>query len=223
MSTERLSSGSEALDRLLGGGYEHRVITQIYGEAATGKSTLAVLATVQALRTGRSVVYIDTEGFSAERLPADRRRRGRHARREALPVRAARPRRAGGDDRERRRDPPKPSRGPDRGRLGDGALPPGGPGRQRGPAPPDPADAPPARALPSPRPARAGHEPGLHGPGHEPRGRARWDVPSSTSRRRSSGSRRPTGGAGPCWPSTAPAPRGGGSSSRSPRPASARS
>ena len=68
MSTERLSSGSEALDRLLGGGYEHRVITQLYGEAATGKSTLAVLATVQALRTGRSVVYIDTEGFSSERL-----------------------------------------------------------------------------------------------------------------------------------------------------------
>jgi DNA repair protein RadB len=68
MSTERLPSGSEALDRLLGGGYEHRVITQLYGEAATGKSTLAVLATVQALRTGRSVVYIDTEGFSAERL-----------------------------------------------------------------------------------------------------------------------------------------------------------
>ena len=68
MSTDRLSSGSEALDRLLGGGYEHRVITQLYGEAATGKSTIAVLATAQALRTGKSVVYIDTEGFSAERF-----------------------------------------------------------------------------------------------------------------------------------------------------------
>ena len=68
MSTDRLSSGSEALDGLLGGGYEHRVITQLYGEAATGKSTLAVLATVQALRTGRAVVYLDSEGFSAERF-----------------------------------------------------------------------------------------------------------------------------------------------------------
>ena len=68
MSTDRLSSGSEGLDRLLGGGYERRVITQLYGEAATGKSTIAVLATAQALRTGKSVVYIDTEGFSAERF-----------------------------------------------------------------------------------------------------------------------------------------------------------
>ena len=66
--SERLPSGSEDLDRLIGGGYEPRVITQLYGEAASGKSTLCLLATVQALRTGKTVVYIDTEGFSSERF-----------------------------------------------------------------------------------------------------------------------------------------------------------
>lgn len=65
---DRLPTGNADLDRLIGGGYEPRVVTQLYGEAASGKSTLCVLATVQALRTGRAVVYIDTEGFSAERF-----------------------------------------------------------------------------------------------------------------------------------------------------------
>ena len=66
--SERLPTGSVDLDRLIGGGYEPRVVTQLYGEAATGKSSLCVLATVQALRTGRAVVYLDTEGFSTERF-----------------------------------------------------------------------------------------------------------------------------------------------------------
>ncbi|KAF5073244.1 Protein RecA [anaerobic digester metagenome] len=66
--SERLQTGSVDLNRLIGGGYESGVVTQLYGEAATGKSTLCVLATVQALRTGRAVVYIDTEGFSTERF-----------------------------------------------------------------------------------------------------------------------------------------------------------
>lgn len=65
---DRLPSGNADLDRLIGGGYEPGVVTQLYGEAASGKSTLCALATVQALRTGRAVVYIDTEGFSAERF-----------------------------------------------------------------------------------------------------------------------------------------------------------
>ncbi|NLX48813.1 MAG: DNA repair and recombination protein RadB [Methanospirillum sp.] len=68
MSTDWLSTGNGSLDLLLGGGYEHRMITQVYGEAATGKSTICVMATVQALLTGRSVVYLDSEGFSSERF-----------------------------------------------------------------------------------------------------------------------------------------------------------
>lgn len=68
MKTDRRSSGSPALDELLGGGLEVRTITQFYGEPATGKSTLCMVAAIAALRAGQNVVYIDTEGFSIERF-----------------------------------------------------------------------------------------------------------------------------------------------------------
>lgn len=68
MKSDRVSTGSPALDDLLGGGLERRAITQIYGEPASGKSALCLLAVVTALRAGNSVVYIDTEGFSVERF-----------------------------------------------------------------------------------------------------------------------------------------------------------
>jgi len=68
MKTERRSSGNAALDCLLGGGFEVRTITQFYGEPASGKSTLCMIAAVTCLRAGQSVVYIDSEGFSIERF-----------------------------------------------------------------------------------------------------------------------------------------------------------
>lgn len=68
MKLSRLSTGSEDLDTLLGGGLERRTVTQIYGEPGCGKSTISVMAAVSCLRGGESVVYIDTEGFSAERF-----------------------------------------------------------------------------------------------------------------------------------------------------------
>ena len=68
MKTDRRSSGNTALDRLLGGGLEVRTITQIYGEPASGKSTLCMVAAVTSLRAGHSVVFIDSEGFSIERF-----------------------------------------------------------------------------------------------------------------------------------------------------------
>ena len=68
MKPERVSTGSLPLDDLLGGGLERRTITQIYGEPASGKSTLCLMAVVASLRAGNSVVYIDTEGFSVERF-----------------------------------------------------------------------------------------------------------------------------------------------------------
>jgi len=68
MKTDRISSGNAALDKLLGGGLELRTIVQFYGEPASGKSTLAIIAAVACLRAGRAVVYIDTEGFSIERF-----------------------------------------------------------------------------------------------------------------------------------------------------------
>jgi DNA repair protein RadB len=68
MKTDRMTSGLSALDDLVGGGLETRTITQIYGEPASGKSTLAMIAAVSCLRAGHPVVYIDSEGFSIERF-----------------------------------------------------------------------------------------------------------------------------------------------------------
>jgi len=68
MEGERVSTGVPALDSLLGGGLERRVITQIYGEPGCGKSTLTLIAAVERLRAGESVIYLDTEGFSVERF-----------------------------------------------------------------------------------------------------------------------------------------------------------
>jgi DNA repair protein RadB len=64
----RVSTGIPALDALLGGGFERRAITQFYGEPGCGKSTLALVAAVERLRAGETVVYLDTEGFSVERF-----------------------------------------------------------------------------------------------------------------------------------------------------------
>ena len=68
MEDERVSTGIPALDALLGGGLERRAITQIYGEPGCGKSTFTIIAAVERLRAGESVIYLDTEGFSVERF-----------------------------------------------------------------------------------------------------------------------------------------------------------
>lgn len=68
MKTEKRSSGNAAFDALIGGGLELRTITQIYGEPASGKSTLCMIAAVSCLRAGHPVIYIDSEGFSIERF-----------------------------------------------------------------------------------------------------------------------------------------------------------
>jgi DNA repair protein RadB len=56
------------MDQLLGGGLEVRTITQFYGEPASGKSTICMIAAVTSLRAGETVVFIDSEGFSIERF-----------------------------------------------------------------------------------------------------------------------------------------------------------
>ncbi|MDD1706145.1 MAG: DNA repair and recombination protein RadB [Methanoregulaceae archaeon] len=68
MTPEKLSTGELAFDNLLGGGLEPRVITQIYGGPASGKSVLCVIASVSCLKSGQGVIFIDTEGFSIERF-----------------------------------------------------------------------------------------------------------------------------------------------------------
>lgn len=68
MAFTRVSTGEQSLDTLLGGGLEPRVITQIYGGPASGKSVLCVMASVSCLKAGKGVIYLDTEGFSIERF-----------------------------------------------------------------------------------------------------------------------------------------------------------
>jgi DNA repair protein RadB len=65
---ERLPSGCKSLDLLLGGGFESGIITQLYGESGTGKSNIVMQLAVQAVSRGLRVIFIDTEGFSAERF-----------------------------------------------------------------------------------------------------------------------------------------------------------
>lgn len=63
-----LPCGCNAVDLLLGGGFEAGIITQIYGESGTGKSNIAMQLAVQAVSRGLRVIFIDTEGFSGERF-----------------------------------------------------------------------------------------------------------------------------------------------------------
>ncbi len=65
---DRLPSGCDALDQLLGGGFESGIITQVYGEAGSGKSNIAIQLSIQAVVRGFRVIFIDAEGFSPERF-----------------------------------------------------------------------------------------------------------------------------------------------------------
>ena len=65
---DRLPSGCQSLDLLLSGGFESGVITQLYGESGTGKSNIVMQLAVQAVARSLRVIFIDTEGFSAERF-----------------------------------------------------------------------------------------------------------------------------------------------------------
>ena len=62
-------TGCISLDKLLGGGFPSEAITLIYGEAETGKTSLAVQCAVNCARRGIKSLFIDTDGtFSYERL-----------------------------------------------------------------------------------------------------------------------------------------------------------
>jgi DNA repair protein RadB len=65
---DRLPSGCQSLDLLLSGGFESGIISQLYGESGTGKSNIVMQLAVQAVSRGLRVIFIDTEGFSAERF-----------------------------------------------------------------------------------------------------------------------------------------------------------
>ncbi len=65
----RIRTGSNVLDAMLGGGYEKDVITTIYGPAGSGKTVLCLLCSIYVAKGGKKVVYVDSEGgFSLERF-----------------------------------------------------------------------------------------------------------------------------------------------------------
>jgi len=69
INNEKITSGSRILDIMLDGGYETDVITTIYGPAGSGKTILCLLCAVNITKSGKRVVYVDSEGgFSLERL-----------------------------------------------------------------------------------------------------------------------------------------------------------
>ena len=64
-----ISTGCISLDKLLGGGFPRGAVSLIFGEAETGKTSLAIQCAVNCARRGIKSLFIDTDGtFSYERL-----------------------------------------------------------------------------------------------------------------------------------------------------------
>ncbi len=64
-----IPTGCGSLDRSLEGGLPPSRITLLYGEAETGKTTLAMQCAVNSSRMGLKTLYVDSDGtFSTERL-----------------------------------------------------------------------------------------------------------------------------------------------------------
>ena len=60
---------NSSLDDLLDGGFEKGCVTQIFGSPSSGKSNVALMLTVNVAKTGRKVIYMDTEGgISIDRI-----------------------------------------------------------------------------------------------------------------------------------------------------------
>lgn len=68
MEDTRFPTGSVVFDALLSG-YEGGIITTIYGSSGTGKTTTCLLAAIACIRSGKKVIFVDTEGsFSTFRF-----------------------------------------------------------------------------------------------------------------------------------------------------------
>jgi len=64
-----IPTGCGSLDKLLNGGLYSSEVTLVYGEAETGKTSLAIQCAVNATRLGFKVIFIDSDGtFSPRRL-----------------------------------------------------------------------------------------------------------------------------------------------------------
>jgi DNA repair protein RadB len=65
---ERIPSGCKPLDEMLDGGVETGIVTQLYGGSGSGKTNICIQLAVECVKTGKKVIFIDTEGFSADRF-----------------------------------------------------------------------------------------------------------------------------------------------------------
>jgi DNA repair protein RadB len=63
-----IKTGVKGLDRLLDGGLEEGVVTEVYGDGGSGKTSFALMVAVRAAESGSKVHYIDCEGVSPARL-----------------------------------------------------------------------------------------------------------------------------------------------------------
>jgi len=64
-----ISTGLQKLDEILSGGIPSSVITDIFGENGTGKTQLLLQISINAIREGGNVLYLDTTGgFRPERI-----------------------------------------------------------------------------------------------------------------------------------------------------------
>lgn len=64
-----IPTGCGSLDKALDGGLHPGDVTSVYGEAETGKTSLAIQCAVNAVRLGSKAIFIDSDGtFSTRRL-----------------------------------------------------------------------------------------------------------------------------------------------------------
>lgn len=66
--TEPVPTGCEAIDDLVGGGFERGAVTQVYGPPAAGKTNVVLSAAVETAARGDTALLVDTEGLSVDRL-----------------------------------------------------------------------------------------------------------------------------------------------------------
>jgi DNA repair protein RadB len=64
----KYSTGCKSIDELLGGGFESGTVTQLYGEAGSGKTNICLQVAIECARKGKAIIFIDSEGFSPERF-----------------------------------------------------------------------------------------------------------------------------------------------------------
>lgn len=64
----KIPMNAKPIDDLLNGGFESGILTEIYGEAGTGKTNICLQLGREIANSGKKVAYLDTEGVSMERL-----------------------------------------------------------------------------------------------------------------------------------------------------------